>query len=129
MNDVIDDKSVFIPPIVLAEFEEFRHFARQAAIVAYKPEYFHSPFLDDTKRLRRITLNAIGVRVKGVALTFKYVLDYNTLCDPSKTWDEQVAEVDDLMSSVVNCLREESTLVRGSLDTETALGETLVMRP
>ncbi|MHA1937374.1 MAG: hypothetical protein ACW97O_04110, partial [Candidatus Thorarchaeota archaeon] len=56
-----------VPPVVLETYEDFETFASTAALVMYSPEYFHSPFLDDQKRLRRMTLTALGVKMNGVA--------------------------------------------------------------
>jgi hypothetical protein len=124
-----DEAAVFIPPVLLNSYEEFKTFAKQAALVVYTPEHFHSPFLDDAKRLRRVTLTALGVRVRGMALTFKYVLDYDSFSDASRTWDEQVAEVDDLMKGILASLETDCNLVRGTVEAESAIGETLMARP
>ncbi|MHA1577180.1 MAG: hypothetical protein ACTSU3_07450, partial [Candidatus Thorarchaeota archaeon] len=84
----------FIPPVVLENYDDFKEYAMQAAIVTYRPEYYRGPFMDDRKRIRRVTLAAIGVRLRGLPLSFKLVIDYSDLCDLSKPWEEQASEVD-----------------------------------
>lgn len=122
------DNSLFIPPVTLFKYEEFRQFAKDAALVVCTPEYFRSPFLDDDKRLKRVTLTAIGVNVKGLPLSFKYVLDYDDFHDPSRTWDEESADVTRLMSELVDEIGVTSTLVHGRVETEASWGE-LLTRP
>ncbi|MFW9885300.1 MAG: hypothetical protein ACFFEX_13015 [Candidatus Thorarchaeota archaeon] len=124
-----NENPVIVPPIVLENFEDFETFAGKAALVMYSPEYFYSPFLDDQKRLRRMTLTALGVKMNGVALTFKYVLTYDDLCDPSSTWEEQTAQANQAMDDIMSKLGAQGNLVRGSLDMESAFGEALVLRP
>lgn len=119
------DNSVFIPPVTLFKYEEFRQFAKDAALVVCTPEYFRSPFLDDDKRLKRVTLTAVGVNVRGLPLSFKYVLDFDDFHDPSKTWDEESADVTRLMSELVDEIGAASTLVQGRVETEASLGEVL----
>lgn len=127
--DMDNETPVFIPPVLLSNYQEFRKFAKDAALIVYSPEYFHTPFFGDAKRLRRVTLSAIGVRMKGVALTFKYVLDYNDLTGgKSRTWDEQVRETDDTIKGLMAQLESEFGLVCGSIETEPSLGEELFIR-
>ncbi len=123
-----EDRPVFIPPVVLERYEDFKEYARSAALVTYDPDYFVSPFLDDRKRLRRVTLYAIGVRVKGVPLTFKYAIDIDSLQDKDKSWNEQADEIDKLISGIVASLGEEVELIRGKIESEASLGEALAMR-
>jgi hypothetical protein len=120
---------VFIPPILLSSYDEFRKFAKDAALVVYTPEYFHSPFFGDDRRLRRVTLSAVGVRIKGVALTFKYILDYNGLTDKSRTWEELARDTDEAIKEFMARLDSECSVVRGTLETESSLGEELFVRP
>ncbi|MFX0107591.1 MAG: hypothetical protein ACFE7R_04845 [Candidatus Hodarchaeota archaeon] len=129
MMNMNQETPVFAPPVVLDNYEDFESFAKRAAVIVYTPEYFQSPFLEDQKKLRRVTLAALGVRVNGVALTFKHVLDYRELIDRTKDWDEQTSEVDKLISQAIQDLSSLGTLVRGTLETEPALGELLAMRP
>ncbi|NWF96352.1 MAG: hypothetical protein HXY34_09440 [Candidatus Thorarchaeota archaeon] len=116
---------VYMPPIVLDKYEEFRELARDAALLLYSPEFFRSPFLDDQRRIRRVTLTAVGVNVRGVPLTFKYTLDYNELRDRSGTWDQQTADVDRVISGILDTLASECNMVSGSLESEHTLGEAL----
>jgi hypothetical protein len=134
MVKMSEDRPVFIPPVVLERYEEleryedFKEYARNAALVTYDPDYFVSPFLDDRKRLRRVTLYAIGVRVKGVPLTFKYAIDIDSLQDKDKSWNEQADEIDKLISGIVASLGQEVELIRGKIESEASLGEALAMR-
>ena len=128
MVKMSEDRPVFIPPVVLERYEDFKEYARSAALVTYDSDYFVSPFLDDRKRLRRVTLYAIGVRVKGVPLTFKYAIDIDCLQDKDKSWNEQADEIDKLISGIVASLGQEVELIRGKIESETALGEALAMR-
>ncbi|MHA1771281.1 MAG: hypothetical protein ACTSYL_06625 [Candidatus Thorarchaeota archaeon] len=123
------ETSVYIPPVSLESLEDFRRYARAAALVTYTPEYFRGPFIDDHKRLRRVTLVAVGVLVRGMPLTFKYTLDYNDLYDPSRGWEEQTTEIDLLLSQLISSLESETPVVRGTVETEAPLGEVLSVRP
>jgi hypothetical protein len=120
---------VFIPPILLSSYQEFRKFAKDAALVVCTPEYFHAPFFGDDRRLRRITLSAVGVKIKGVALTFKYILDYNSLTDKCRTWDDQVRDTDEAIKELMAGLDSECEVVRGTIESEPSLGEQLFVRP
>ncbi len=119
---------MYIPPILLESLEEFRRFARDAALVTYAPEYFSGPFADDCGRLRRVTLVAIGVPVRGVPLMFKYVLDYQDLYDPSRGWEEQSEEVHTRLLDLVEGLQAETPVVRGRIDSGAPMGELLSAR-
>lgn len=129
LTEMSNENPASVPPVVLDDYSDFEMFAKGAALVVYSPEYFHSPFLDDKRRLRRVTLTALGVRVNGIALTFKHVLDYNDLCDSSKDWNEQTEEIDHHITQIMARLGSEGNLIRGSVEMEPALGEALVMRP
>ncbi len=114
-----NESSTLIPPVVLENYADFKGFAQDAAVVVYSPEFFPSPFLDDQKRLRRLTLTALGVQIRGMALTFKYVFDYNELPESSTG----------LLSDVLESLGCRGNLVKGSVDMGPSFGETLAMRP
>ena len=129
LKEMSKENPTSIPPVVLDDYSDFEMFAKGAVLVLYSPEYFHSPFLDDKKRLRRVTLTALGVRVNGIALTFKHVLDYNNLCDTSKDWNEQTQEIDHHITQIMARLGSEGNLIRGTVETEPSIGEALVMRP
>ncbi len=129
VRNVNPETSVYIPPVVLDSLEEFRRFAREAALVTYNPEYFRGPFLDDQKRLRRVTLVALGVMVRGLPITFKYTIDYNDLYDPARGWEEQTAEIDILLSRLISSLDSSTPVVRGSVESEAPTGEVLAIRP
>ena len=123
------ENPVITPPVVLENYEDFEVFAKKAALVTYSPEYFHSPFLDDVKRLRRMTLTALGVMMNGVSFTFKHVMNYYDICDSTKSWEEQTHEIDQFLSDMLSKLETHGNLIRGSLEMEPAVGEALVFRP
>ncbi|MHA1638276.1 MAG: hypothetical protein ACTSUB_09720 [Candidatus Thorarchaeota archaeon] len=124
-----DETGAFIPPVILDDYEDFRNFAVQAAIVTYSLDYFRGPFLDDRKRIRRITLAAIGVKLKDVPLSFKFVIEYDDLWDSSRPWEEQVSVVDLRIEELITRLESECTVVRGAIDTVPAMGKALTARP
>lgn len=129
VSNLKNEQSGFIPPVTLESLDDFKEYAKQAALVLYKPEYFQSPFMDDKKRVSRVTLTAVGIVVKDVPLTFKHVLDYEAFSDPTKNWEEQTAQADRFLTDLVATLVASSNLVRGSVETEHALGQALVARP
>jgi hypothetical protein len=114
-----------LPSISLNNYEDFKRFAAEAALVTYKPEYFHSPFLDDEKRLRRVTFHAVGVKRHGIVLTFKYTFDYDCLYDSSRSWDDQVTEANQFLSQILAGLKALGNLVQGTISTEQNIGESL----
>ena len=118
----------FIQPVILENYDDFREYAMQAAIVTYRPEYYRGPFMDDRKRIKRVTLAAIGVRLRDLPLSFKLVIDYTDLCDLSKPWEEQASEVDRAISKIIADLESDCPLVRGHIDSKTSLGEALSIR-
>lgn len=125
MGSMKQESTALLPPVMLDDYEEFKGFAKDAAVVVYSPEFFASPFLDDPKRLRRLTLTALGVQVKGTTITFKYVFDYNDL----DGYEEDHNTGDELLSEIIRRLDFGGTLVRGSVDMSLSLGEALAMRP
>ena len=118
----------FIPPVILENYDDFREYAMQAAVVTYKPEYYRGPFMDDRKRIKRVTLAAIGVRLRDLPISFKLVIDYSDLCDLSKPCEEQASEVDRAISKIIADLESDCKLVRGHIDRKTSLGEALSIR-
>jgi hypothetical protein len=114
-----------LPSIVLEKYEDFRRFAEEAALVTFKTEYFHSPFLDDEKRLRRVILHAVGVPRQGLALTFRYTFDYDSIYDSSKNWNDQVKEANQFLSQLLAGLEAVGNLVQGNVHTEHGVGESL----
>ena len=131
-NKLVKDMNVetgaFIPPVILDNYEDFRNFAAQDAIVTYRPEYFRGPFLDDRKRIRRVILAAIGVKLRDIPLSFKFVIEYDDLCDLSKPWEEQASEVDLRIGELIARLEKDCSLVRGTIDTSPSLGKALTAR-
>jgi hypothetical protein len=113
------------PLIILENYDDFRRFAIEATLVTYKPEYFHSPFLEDKKRLRRVTFHAIGVKHQGVSLTFKYIFDYDSIYDHSKSWDDQVREANKFLSEILAGLETKGNIVQGTITTDQGIGESL----
>ena len=129
VKDMNDETGAFIPPVILDNYEDFRNFATQAAIVTYSPDYFRGPFLDDRKRIRRVTLAAIGVKLNDIPLSFKFVIEYDDLWDSSRPWEEQTSVVDLRIEELITRLESECTIVRGSIDTVPAMGKALTVRP
>ncbi|MFW9809363.1 MAG: hypothetical protein ACFFE6_08290 [Candidatus Thorarchaeota archaeon] len=111
-----DEQTVFIPPVHLDNLDDFKEVASEAAVIVYNPEFFHGPFTDDEKRIRRLTLSAVGVLRNGVPLTFRFVLD----------------DVRDLERVAAEILRELQTLgnvVHGSVESPRPIGELLAAWP
>lgn len=103
-------------PVLLERYEDFKEFAKNAAVVTYSTEYFDSPFLDDSRRLRRLILHAVGVEKNGLPLTFKYVFEYADLMSGSTDWDEQTSEADSRMRSMLEHLQTEYNLIKGTVE-------------
>ncbi len=111
-------KPVSVPPLLLDRFDEFMEYAKGAALVTYSPEYFRSPFLDDPKRLRRVILHAVGVRVDGLPLTFKYIVD---------AMSQRGMDTSDItLQEILSRFEAGVQLVRGTIETEHSLGEALM---
>jgi hypothetical protein len=119
------EETINQPTIILDKYEDFMEYAADAALVTYKPEYFHSPFLDDEKRLRRVTFHAIGVMRQGIALTFKYTFDYDCIYDPSLGWDDLASKTDKFLTKIIQGLEAAGNLVQGNIGSEKSLGESL----
>ncbi|TFF67984.1 hypothetical protein EU520_01000 [Candidatus Thorarchaeota archaeon] len=124
-----NSETIYVPPVVLEDYGDFIEAANRAAVVLYDPEYFQSPFLDDQKRVRRVTLTAIGVEVKGLPLTFKHILDHQDLMDPSRAWEDVVSDIDSFLREGIQTLNRSVRLMRGSLETNAPLGKALSMLP
>jgi hypothetical protein len=116
MKNVSDEQNVFIPPVQLNSLSDFKEIANGAAVIVYSPEYFQGPFMDDHKRLRRLTLTAVGVEKKGLPLTFRYVLD-------------DVRDIDRIASEILEDLEVSGNVVQGSVDRSHPLGELLATWP
>ncbi len=116
-------------PVILDRYEDFEHYAREAALVTYRPDYYKGPFLDDKKRLRRVTFTAVGVVIRDVVLNFSYTLSYEDFYDPQATWEEQAEMIEEKLSALIDTLEVECGLVRGGLSSDISIGEALAVRP
>lgn len=116
MENVSNEQNVFIPPVQLSKLSDFKDVANEAAVIVYSPEYFQGPFMDDQKRLRRLTLTAVGVEKKGLPLTFRYVLD-------------DVRDIDRIASELLSELERCGNVVQGSIERSHPLGELLATWP
>lgn len=116
METVSDEQNVFIPSVQLSNLSDFMELSNQAAVIVYSPEYYQGPFLDDHKRLRRLTLTAVGVERKGIPLTFKYVID-------------DVRDIDRIASEILKDLESRGSVVQGSIEKSHSLGELLATWP
>jgi len=116
MENVNTEQNVFIPPVLLNELSEFMDIAKEAAVLVYSPEFFQGPFIDEHKKLRRLTLTAVGVRRNGLPLTFRFVLD-------------DVRDIDRVASEILTDLKEYGNVVHGLVEKSTPLGELLATWP
>ncbi len=116
-------------PIILDRYEDFEQYAREAALVTYRPDFYKGPFLDDPQRLRRVTFTAVGVKIRGVLLNFSYTVSYEDFYNPKVSWDEQVDTIEEKISQIIESLRAECGLVMGALSSSTSIGEALSVRP
>lgn len=116
METVSDEQNVFIPSVQLSNLSDFMELSNQAAVIVYSPEYYQGPFSDDHKRLRRLTLTAVGVERKGIPLTFKYVID-------------DVRDIDRIASEILKDLENRGSVVQGSIEKSHSLGELLATWP
>ena len=107
-----NEQNAFTPPVKLDSYSDFKGLANEAAVVVYSPEYYQGPFTDESKRLRRFTLTAVGVKRNNIVLTFKYILD-------------DVRDIDRIASEMIMDLENQGNLVRGSVETSQPLGELL----
>ncbi len=117
-----------LPPVILDRYEDFEEYARNAALVTYKPEFYKGPFLDDPERVRRVTFNAIGVNINGIVLSFMYKLSYDDMYDAALSWEDQAIAIENQIMDMVTHLQAECGLVQGSLESSPALGESLTLR-
>jgi hypothetical protein len=116
MENVNNEQNVFIPPVQLTKLSDFKDLAYEAAVIVYSPEYFQGPFMDDHKKLRRLTLTAVGVEKKGLPLSFRYVLD-------------DVRDIDRIASEILDDLQVCGNVVQGSVEISPPLGELLATWP
>lgn len=116
MENMNNEQNAFTPPVKLDNYSDFKGIANEAAVVVYSPEYYQGPFTDEPKRLRRVTLTAVGVRRNNVLLTFKYVID-------------DVRDIDRVTSELVMDLENYGNLVRGSVESSQSMGELLATWP
>jgi len=112
MDNMRNEQNVIIPPVQLSSLSDFNEVANEAAVIVYSPEYYQGPFLDDNKRLRRVTLTAVGVERKGMPLTFRYVLD-------------DVRDIDRVASEILRDLECRGSVVQGTVEKSQPLGELL----
>lgn len=110
------EQNVFIPPVRLDSYTDFRKIANEAAVVVYSPQYYQGPFIDEPKRLCRLTLTAVGVRRNSVPLTFTYIID-------------DVRDIDRVASEILMELENLGNLVRGYVESSQPMGELLASLP
>ncbi|MHA1943153.1 MAG: hypothetical protein ACW96M_02040 [Candidatus Thorarchaeota archaeon] len=111
-----DEQTVFIPPVQLDNLGDFKDVATEAAVIVYNPEYFRGPFTDDEKRIRRLTLSAVGVLRNGIPLTFRYVVD-------------DVQDLERVASEILQDLGRYGNVVKGSVESSRPIGELLAAWP
>ena len=116
MDNMRNEQNVIIPPVQLSSLSDFNEVANEAAVIVFSPEYYQGPFLDDNKRLRRLTLTAVGVERKGLPLTFRYVLD-------------DVRDIDRVASEILRDLECRGSVVQGTVEKSQPLGELLTTWP
>lgn len=116
MENMSDEQTVFIPPVQLESLEDFKDVAREAAVIVFNPEFFRGPFTDDDKKIRRLTLSAVGVLRNGVPLTFRYVLD-------------DVRDLERVAAKILRDLETLGNVVRGSVESSRPIGELLAAWP
>jgi hypothetical protein len=127
MTKMNERNPVFIPPVQMEDYSEFRELAKEAALVVCDPQYLLSPFADDEKRLRRLIVTALGVKRKDVPLTFRYVLDHQQALRRYRQLEPSAA-LERMASEIMEDLEYNGNLIRGSVPTESALGELLEAR-
>ncbi len=111
-----DEQTVFIPPVQLDSLADFKDVANEAAVIVYNLEYFHGPFTDEDKRIRRLTLSAVGVIRNSIPLTFRYVLD-------------DVRDLERIALEILKDLEKRGNVVRGSVESSRPIGELLAAWP
>ena len=116
-------------PVILDRYEDFEQYAREAALVTYRPDFYKGPFLEDPQRLRRVTFTAVGVRIRDVLLNFSYTVSYEDFYNPQASWEDQVDHIEAKISDIIESLRAECGLVMGALSGGTSIGEALSVRP
>jgi hypothetical protein len=116
MEIMANEQTVFIPPVQLVNYTDFRGIIEEAALVVYSPEYFQGPFIDGPKQIRRLTLSALGVVRNGLPLTFRYIL-------------EGVSDLDRIATEIIEELEFSTNAVRGTIENSRPLGELLTVRP
>ena len=116
MEIMTNEQTVFIPPVQLDSYSDFKGIINEAALVVYSPEYFQGPFMDGPKHIRRLTLSAVGVVRNGLPLTFRYVL-------------EDVRDLDRVATEIIEELEYSVNAVRGTIETTRSIGELLAARP
>ena len=119
------ENPVIVPPILLEDYEDFLEYANKAILVTYDVEYFNGPFLDDAKKIRRLTLHALGVHLEKVPFTFKFVMDYNSIEFQSSEWEERTSNLDALVRGILDELNSSVRLVKGKLETQPDIGAAL----
>jgi hypothetical protein len=116
MKIMSNEPTVFIPPVQLDSYSDFKGLINEAALVVYSPEYFQGPFIDGPKQMRRLTLSAVGVLRKGLPITFRYVL-------------EDVKDLDRVAAEIIEELEYRVNAVRGTIESSRPMGELLAARP
>jgi hypothetical protein len=116
MERMTNKQPVFIPPVLLDSYSDFRNIINEAAMVVYSPEYFQGPFMDGPKQMRRLTLSAVGVVRNGLPLTFRYVL-------------EDVRDLDKVANEIIEELEFSANAVKGMIEHTRPIGELLAARP
>ncbi|MFW9907444.1 MAG: hypothetical protein ACFFEF_02615 [Candidatus Thorarchaeota archaeon] len=121
-------RSYQTPSVILDRYEDFEEYAKQAALVIYRPDIYRGPFLDDPGRVRRVTFTAVGVRVNDIVMNFTFALSYEDISDSAQTWEEQSKVLEQRVADMVATLSEDCDIVQGSLSTKSSLGEALSAR-
>jgi hypothetical protein len=116
MKRMSDERTAYIPPVLLQNLDDFKEVAEEAAVIVYNPEYYQGPFTDEEPRIRRLTLSAIGVLRNGIPLTFRYIID-------------DVRDLERISAEILRDLEHRGNVVRGSVETTRPIGELLAAWP
>jgi len=110
---------VYIPPIHIHDYQQFRLYAKRARMVTYETEYHDLPFkdpdnVDSILRLKALKIYAIGVPIDGLPLTLVHTVQFPLPSDTAEDWPVRVEVASRQLASILRELETDLHAVQGN---------------
>lgn len=107
--------------IELYDLKEFMEYAKEAPLFIYEPQFFSSPFNNETK-MKSVTCYAIGVKFQDISIILKYQKNWEKAdCLPNTERQNPKDVMDTSMQAFINQLKNQFHALRGKISGDNIL--------